>query len=165
MVARRRCRDPALFRPSIGSSLLRGQEQASKTLRRSFSGMRSQMRLTRCPPGQEWRQRLRYPDNRESIEYERSCTNQENQSSIDAAPISKRLVLSDPAKVDRPMMEPQPLKRRLRGLRDDRASGAVGLALQALGIANDWIAAGRACRRPRRARSARPKNFGGFSSG
>ena len=41
------------------------------------------------------------------------------------------------------MMEPQPLKRRLRDLRDDRASGAIGLALEALGIANDWIAEGR----------------------
>ncbi len=40
-------------------------------------------------------------------------------------------------------MEPQPLKRRLRDLRDDRASGAIGLALEALGIANDWIAEAR----------------------
>jgi len=40
-------------------------------------------------------------------------------------------------------MEPQTLKRRLRDLRDDRASGAVALALNALGIANDWIAEGR----------------------
>ena len=40
-------------------------------------------------------------------------------------------------------MELQTLQRRLRDLREDRASGAIGLALEALNIAGDWIAAGR----------------------
>ena len=41
------------------------------------------------------------------------------------------------------MTELEKLDRRLRDLRDDRSSGAVDLALKALGIANDWIADGR----------------------
>ena len=41
------------------------------------------------------------------------------------------------------MMELRTFKRRLRDLRGDHESGAIGLALKTLGIAIDWIAEGR----------------------